>query len=71
MLLELSNGAPDADWWVSRLREHGVAVRPRGSRRLRLVTHRHHDDADIAAAVAAFGAVAGAFDAIEIPAAPL
>lgn len=62
ILVDLSDGAPDSNWWATRLCKLGVAVRPRGPRQLRLVVHRHHDDADVEAAVAAFQTIVGTLD---------
>lgn len=55
---DLGESGPDSSVWASQLKRLGVLVRPWGERRLRLVTHRHLDDASIDGAVAAFRKVA-------------
>lgn len=56
--VDVSATGLDAEGWTSRLREHGVLVRPWGRALLRCVTHRHVDDMQIAAVIEAFRAVA-------------
>lgn len=58
--VDVSATGIDSAAWVERLRLQGVLVRPWGRSMLRCVTHRHIDDAHIAAAVQAFGAVSDA-----------
>jgi threonine aldolase len=50
----------DSAAWSGALEREGLRARPWGRRRLRCVTHRHIDDADIDRAVMAFRIVAGA-----------
>ncbi|MDB5900508.1 MAG: threonine aldolase [Ramlibacter sp.] len=59
VLLELPPAGHDSSAWVQELGRAGVLVRAWGDRRLRLVTHRHTDDAAVEVALAAVRAVAG------------
>jgi threonine aldolase len=52
--VDLRRTGQDAAQWVSALAARGVLVRPLGRDHLRLVTHRHIDDADIEAAIEGF-----------------
>lgn len=52
--VDVSRTGRDADHWVTALDAAGVRVRPLGTTRLRLVTHRHIEAADVPRAVAAF-----------------
>jgi threonine aldolase len=56
--VDLSRTAADSAAWLAALDTAGVLARPRGKSRLRCVTHRHIDDADIERAIAAFASVA-------------
>jgi threonine aldolase len=49
--------------WTEALCDHGLLVRPWGKQRLRCVTHRHIDDADIEYAAHAFSSAASSLGA--------
>jgi threonine aldolase len=49
--------------WAEALSDHGLLVRPWGRQRLRCVTHRHIDDADIEHAAPAFSDAASSLGA--------
>lgn len=59
VFIELPEDVPESAVWAEELRKHGVLIRPWGPRRIRLVTHRHIDSADIDAAAAGFAKAAG------------
>jgi threonine aldolase len=52
--VDVSRTGRDADRWAADLDAAGLRVRPLGTDRLRLVTHRHIEPADIPRALAAF-----------------
>ncbi len=52
--VDVSRTGRDADRWVADLDATGLRVRPVGTDRLRLVTHRHIEPADVPRALAAF-----------------
>jgi threonine aldolase len=54
VMLDLPAPEHDSGVWVNELARSGVLVRRWGARRLRLVTHRHIDDASLESALAAF-----------------
>lgn len=54
--------------WVNALSNHGLLVRPWGKQRLRCVTHRHIDDADIEHAGHAIASAALSLEAPSPPA---
>lgn len=54
VFVELPTNVPDSKVWAQELRKHGVLIRPWGPRRIRLVTHRHIEPADIDAAAVGF-----------------
>jgi threonine aldolase len=56
--VDVSRTGRDGAAWSEALEGAGVKARPWGKQRLRCVTHRHIDDADIERAVMAFRAVA-------------
>ena len=56
--VDLAATGSDSTAWLAGLEAAGVLARPRGKARLRCVTHRHIDDADIERAIAAFASVA-------------
>ena len=55
--VDVSKTARTSGQWVADLEQVGLLARPWGKNRLRCVTHRHIDDADIEFAVEAFRAV--------------
>ena len=55
--VDISKTARNGEQWVAELEQAGLRVRPWGKNRLRCVTHRHIDDADIEFAVEAFRSV--------------
>jgi threonine aldolase len=55
--IDVSASRRDSATWTMELERLGVRVRPWGKQRLRSVTHRHIDDADIARAIEAFRVV--------------
>jgi len=57
--VDVSKTARNSAQWVADLEQVGLLTRPWGKNRLRCVTHRHIDDADIGFAVEAFRTVAG------------
>lgn len=54
VFVELPETVPDSAAWARELAARGVLIRPWGPRRIRLVTHRHIDEAGIDAAAAGF-----------------
>jgi threonine aldolase len=56
--VDVASTGSDSAAWLTALETAGVMARPRGKMRLRLVTHRHIEDADIERAIAAFASVA-------------
>lgn len=56
--VDVASTGADSAAWLAALEATGVLARPRGKSRMRLVTHRHIEDADIERAIAAFGSVA-------------
>lgn len=52
--VDISRTGRDAESWVADLDAAGLRVRPLGTSRLRLVTHRHIEPADIPRALTAF-----------------
>lgn len=52
--VDVSATGRDSAQWTTELERLGVRVRPWGKQRLRAVTHRHIEDADIARAIEAF-----------------
>ena len=55
--VDVSKTARNSERWMADLERVGLRVRPWGKNRLRCVTHRHIDDADIEFAVEAFRSV--------------
>jgi threonine aldolase len=55
--VDVSKTARNSGQWMADLERVGLFVRPWGKNRLRCVTHRHIDDADIEFAVEAFRSV--------------
>jgi threonine aldolase len=58
--VDVSLSGRDSAAWSGALEKAGLRAWPWGRHRLRCVTHRHIDDADIDRAVTAFRTVAGA-----------
>lgn len=58
LFVELTDATPDSVTWAQALARRNVLVRPWGSHRLRLVTHRHIDEASVTTAANAFRHVA-------------
>ena len=56
--VDVSATGKSAVEWAEALSEHALLVRPWGKQRLRCVTHRHIDDADIEYAAQAFSSAA-------------
>jgi threonine aldolase len=56
-MVDLASTGADAGAWVPALADHGVRAGTWTRMQLRLVTHRHIDDANVEGAVAAFRAV--------------
>ena len=54
VFVELPEAVPDSAAWARELAARGVLIRPWGQRRIRLVTHRHIDEACIDTAAAGF-----------------
>jgi threonine aldolase len=57
VMIDVTRTGADAATWLARLAVHGVQAGAWSPTRLRLVTHRHIDDAAVDGAVAAFRAV--------------
>jgi threonine aldolase len=57
IMLEIAHSGADAKAWIAALERHGLKAGAWSSRSLRLVTHRHIDDAAVEQAVAAVRAV--------------
>jgi threonine aldolase len=57
VMFDTSPSGKDTRWWRDRLRETGVLATMADTRRLRLVVHRHIDDATADMAVALIGSV--------------
>jgi threonine aldolase len=56
--VDVASTGSDSAAWLAALETAGVLARPRGKTRMRLVTHRHIEDADIERAIAGFASVA-------------
>ena len=56
LFVELPEAAAHSTAWAEVLEAHGVLIRPWGSRRIRLVTHRHIDANGVEKAVQGFKA---------------
>jgi threonine aldolase len=59
VFIDLPLAGPQSQAWAEAALKHGVRVRPWGPRRLRLVTHRHIDEAAVDRAVEALHCLAG------------
>ncbi|MCP3469401.1 beta-eliminating lyase-related protein [Bradyrhizobium sp. CCGUVB1N3] len=57
--IDLSASPHDAAAWADGVKPHGILVQASGPRQLRLVTHRHIDDAAVRRTIRAFAAVGG------------
>lgn len=66
--VEVGNTGHSADQWAQALRQADLWVRPWGPQRLRCVTHRHVQDADIDRAAQSFKAVLEQFQQAACPA---
>lgn len=60
VFVDLADNLPDSSAWAQELKKRGVLIRPWGARRIRLVTHRHIDQAAIDVAVLGFRQAADA-----------
>jgi threonine aldolase len=61
VMLQIGHRGPDAASWIAALERHGVRAGAWSRNSLRLVTHRHIDDAAVEQAIASVGAVITAF----------
>ena len=59
-MLEIGHSGADAKTWIAALEKHGLRAGAWSRKSLRLVTHRHIDDAAIEQAVAIIRTVSGA-----------
>jgi threonine aldolase len=59
VMLEIGHTGADAKSWIAALEKHGLRAGAWSRKSLRLVTHRHIDDAAVEQAVAIVRAVAG------------
>ncbi|OAF09893.1 threonine aldolase [Bradyrhizobium centrolobii] len=57
--IDVSASRNDAAAWAADVKQHGILVQASGRMQLRLVTHRHIDDAAVDRTIAAFAAVGG------------
>jgi threonine aldolase len=60
VMLEIAHSGADAARWIAALEKHGLRAGAWSRKSLRLVTHRHIDDAAVEEAVAIVGAVSTA-----------
>jgi len=60
VMLEIGHSGADAKTWIAALEKHGLRAGAWSRKSLRLVTHRHIDDAAIEQAVAIIRTVSGA-----------
>jgi threonine aldolase len=65
IMLEIGHSGADAKSWISALEKHGLKAGAWSRKSLRLVTHRHIDDAAVEQAVAIVKAVATAMRSQE------
>ena len=60
VMLEIGHTGADAKTWIAALEKHGLKAGAWSRKSLRLVTHRHIDDAAVEQAVAIIRTVSGA-----------